>query len=662
MYDSIPNCLASLIKIKDSNYDLAAQGSLHGFNSALTGRSAIPFSGFKTPQVASGRWSERVKIDSSVKRGEHEIKGERFAERGVYDVFDNYHDPYPSWSNSSTIPITRQEIELIFIDLMEIFGFQLDNTKNMFDFLLRLLDSRASRMDPNQALRSLHADYIGGPNSNFKKWYFAAKLDIDDTIGFVNVKKNGKPKSSHRKNQDPDEENVVLTLEESEKRWSQNMNSLSAHDSVIQISIYLLCWGEANNIRFMPECLCFIFKCCNDYYYGLEKIRADSPELPSPTNFLDHVITPLYEYYRDQSYEVVDGRYVNRDKDHASIIGYDDMNQFFWYRKGLEKIQLQGSKKLLVSYPPHERYIYLNSIKWSKCFYKTYKEKRTWGHVVLNFNRIWIIHFAAFWLYTALNSPTLYTQNYQQHLNNKPTVQATLTVMALNGSISTLINIIATILEFFFVPRKWPGAQPLTKRLLILIVILLIITAPSVYIFGFIPLKTQTTLGLALAITQFILSIFITIYFAIVPIGSLFGGTLKKKKGREFLSNLYFTRSFHKLRGKAALSSYGLWVSVFTAKFVESYFFLTLSLKDPVRELSVLQMHKCVGEVYFGDLFCRYQPKVLLLFMYLTDLVLFFLDTYLWYIICNTFHSVCRSLYNWCVNMDSMEKYFFKVT
>jgi len=546
------------------------------------------------------------------------------------------------------IPITRQEIELVFIDLMEIFGFQLDNTKNMFDFLLRLLDSRASRMDPNQALRSLHADYIGGTNSNFKKWYFSAQLDIDDTVGFINVKQNGKVKSSYRRDNHLEDDAYVLTLDESEKRWSENMNSLSALDSIIQISIYLLCWGEANNIRFMPECLCFIFKCCNDYYYGLEKVKSDYPNLEKPKNFLDHVITPLYEYYRDQSYELIEGRYVNRDKDHASTIGYDDINQFFWYRKGLEKIQIQESKRMLVSYPPHERYLYLGSIRWNKCFYKTYKEKRTWGHVILNFNRIWIIHFATFWLYTSLNSPTLYTKNYQQHLNNKPTNQATLSVMALNGSISTFINILATILEFFFVPRRWPGAQPLLRKLLLLFLVFIIITAPSVYIFGFIPLKTQTTLGLALSITQFIISIFISLYFAIVPIGNIFGSSIKKKKkkrSRDFLPNLNFTNSVHQLRGKAALSSYGLWFSVFTAKFIESYFFLTLSLKDPVRELSGLKMHKCVGEVYFGSLLCHYQPRVLLCLMYLTDLVLFFLDTYLWYIICNTFHSVCRSLY-----------------
>ena len=48
---------------------------------------------------------------------------------------------------------------------------------------MHLLDSRASRMSPNQALLTLHADYIGGQHANYRKWYFAAQLDLDDAVG-----------------------------------------------------------------------------------------------------------------------------------------------------------------------------------------------------------------------------------------------------------------------------------------------------------------------------------------------------------------------------------------------------------------------------------------------------------------------------------------------
>ncbi|KAJ7789527.1 hypothetical protein B0H14DRAFT_3502884 [Mycena olivaceomarginata] len=39
----------------------------------------------------------------------------------------------------------------------------------LFDFSMQQLDSRASRMSPNQALLTLHADYIGGQHANYHK-------------------------------------------------------------------------------------------------------------------------------------------------------------------------------------------------------------------------------------------------------------------------------------------------------------------------------------------------------------------------------------------------------------------------------------------------------------------------------------------------------------
>jgi 1,3-beta-glucan synthase len=45
-------------------------------------------------------------------------------------------------------------------------------------------------------------------------------------------------------------------------------------------------------------------------------------------------------FVRDQGYEVVEGKFVRRERDHDKIIGYDDVNQLFWYPEGLAKIVL----------------------------------------------------------------------------------------------------------------------------------------------------------------------------------------------------------------------------------------------------------------------------------------------------------------------------------
>jgi len=57
---------------------------------------------------------------------------------------------------------------------------------------------------------------------------------------------------------------------------------------------------------------------------------------------LKAVIKPLYKFIRDQGYEVVDGKFVRREKDHKDIIGYDDVNQLFWYLEGIARFSMIG--------------------------------------------------------------------------------------------------------------------------------------------------------------------------------------------------------------------------------------------------------------------------------------------------------------------------------
>lgn len=85
-------------------------------------------------------------------------------------------EPYPSWTVENQIPMSKEEIEDIFIDLTNKFGFQRDSSRNQYDHLMIQLDSRSSRMSPDQALTTLHADYIGGEHANYRRWYFAAQV------------------------------------------------------------------------------------------------------------------------------------------------------------------------------------------------------------------------------------------------------------------------------------------------------------------------------------------------------------------------------------------------------------------------------------------------------------------------------------------------------
>ena len=562
-------------------------------------------------------------------------------------------EPYPAWTSDAQIPLSKEEVEDIFLDLTAKFGFQRDSMRNMFDHLMTQLDSRASRMTPNQALLSLHADYIGGENANYRRWYFAAHLDLDDAVGFANMKlgktnrRTRKARKAAKKNQNPDNEAQTLesmegdnSLEAAEFRWKSRMNKLSQHDRIRQIALYLLCWGEANQVRFMPECLAFIYKCALDYLMSPECQNRVEPV--EECMFLNTVITPLYQYFRDQGFEIYEGKYVRREKDHSNVIGYDDINQLFWYPEGIERIVLED-KSRLVDVPASQRYLKLKDVAWKKAFFKTYRESRSYFHMLVNFNRIWVIHVTMFWFYLAYNTRPLYTPDYQQTLDNQPPNSYVWSACGFGGTLASLIMILATCAEWAYVPRKWAGAQHLTRRLLFLLVIFAINTGPGVYVFA-IAKDPNSIIPLVLGIVQFFVAVATLVFFAVMPLGGLFGSYMAKNS-RRYVASQTFTASWPRLRGNDRWMSYGLWVLTFAAKLIESYFSLILNLKDSLTALTYTRIFHCQGDTWLGSVLCFKQPVIMIILMIVTDLAFFFLDTYLWYIIWNCFFSVSRSFY-----------------
>ena len=246
-------------------------------------------------------------------------------------------------------------------------------------------------MSPNQALLTLHADYIGGQAANYRKWYFASQLNLDDAIGATQATALG---SIARKAKS----GAAKSVESADNRWRHAMANMSQYDRIRQLALYLLCWGEAAQVRFVPECLCFIFKCADDYYRSPECQNRVEP-VPEGL-YLRAVIRPLYRFIRDQSYEVVDGVFVKKEKDHEDIIGYDDVNQLFWYPEGIAKIVL-ADKTRLVDVPPNQRFMKFDKIEWNRVFAKTYYERRSFLHLLVNFNRIWVLHITMYWFYTS---------------------------------------------------------------------------------------------------------------------------------------------------------------------------------------------------------------------------------------------------------------------
>lgn len=503
---------------------------------------------------------------------------------------------------------------------------------------MHLLDSRASRMPPNQALLTLHADYIGGQHANYRKWYFAAQLDLDDAVG--NSLNPGLSRVGTRSKLAPSK---AKSLDNALNRWRQAMHNMSQYDRLRQIALFLLCWGEAASVRFVPECLCFIFKCADDYYRSPECQNRVEP-VPEGL-YLRAVIKPLYRFLRDQGYEVVDGKFVRREKDHDQIIGYDDVNQLFWYPEGISRITLDD-KTRLVDIPAPKRFMKLERVDWNRAFFKNYFEKRSVGHLMVNFNRVWVVHIAFFWFYTAYNAPAIYRRN----VGNPPTPTAALPAMrwsvtALGGGVATLIMIMACIFEFTYLPTTWNTTAHLSRRLIFLFIVLALTVGPTFYIATINGSRLEhppnENIAFIIGLVQFFISVFATLLFAILPSGRLLGDRVSGKS-RKYLASQTFTAAYPELDRKARATSIFLWVLIFGCKFSESYFFLTGAFRDPVSVMVGMTVQRC-NDRFIGNVLCSHQAEFTLAIMFIMDLVLFFLDTFLWYVIWSTVLSVARS-------------------
>ena len=113
-------------------------------------------------------------------------------------------------------------------------------------------------------------------------------------------------------------------------------------------------------------------------------------------------------------------------------------------------------------------------------------------------------------------------------------------------------------------------------------------------------------------------------------------------KSQKYLVSQTFTASYPELDRNAHMASILLGVLVFSCKSVESYFFLTLSFQELIHVMVRTKVLNC-KDWLFGNVLCLNQPVFTLTIMFIMDLILFFLDTFLWYIIWNTVFRIARS-------------------
>ncbi|XP_024028224.1 putative callose synthase 8 [Morus notabilis] len=102
---------------------------------------------------------------------------------------------------------------------------------------------------------------------------------------------------------------------------------------LLYLALHLLIWGEAANLRFMPECLCYIFHEMAWELHGMltGAVNPTTWEKVMPAygggseSFLNNVVTPIYKVIKEEA-----NKSKNGTTDHSTWRNYDDLNEFFW--------------------------------------------------------------------------------------------------------------------------------------------------------------------------------------------------------------------------------------------------------------------------------------------------------------------------------------------
>lgn len=320
--------------------------------------------------------------------------------------------------------------------------------------------------------------------------------------------------------------------------------------------------------------------------------------------FLEHTVKPIYRILHQQLFRVNGNQQVRRNRDHTDIIGYDDINEFFWHSSCLRFDIKLPDGRLLMELPKQERYNYLGKANFG--FKKTYYERRSGLHLLVNFVGIWVAHWSAFYyLFASCIAPKIF--------DNSDFVRV---AIGLGGGVSVLIVLCSTLMESCFVPSVTLYVRHYCYRLVLLFSLFLLNMGIPVIVILSKTFGIPTAASLTLSIVQILLSVGTTIWCIFFP---RFRLTSVKPSVSQFV------HAFAPMKKDKRALSVTMWILIAVCKLLTSYMFLILPFYIPMVELLTYY-------VSVDDMVIRSFIIVLVSVYVLLNFTLFHLDTYVWYI------------------------------
>uniref|UniRef100_J3LJJ4 1,3-beta-glucan synthase n=1 Tax=Oryza brachyantha TaxID=4533 RepID=J3LJJ4_ORYBR len=122
-------------------------------------------------------------------------------------------------------------------------------------------------------------------------------------------------------------------LDRKSSLWLPTIQQEVQQRKLLYMGLYLLIWGEAANLRFMPECICYIYHHMAFEMYGMlvGNVSTLTGEYVKPAYggekeaFLKKVVTPIYLTVAKEA-----ERSKREKGNHSEWRNYDDLNEYFW--------------------------------------------------------------------------------------------------------------------------------------------------------------------------------------------------------------------------------------------------------------------------------------------------------------------------------------------
>ncbi|KAF0728206.1 hypothetical protein Ae201684_014031 [Aphanomyces euteiches] len=216
----------------------------------------------------------------------------RVARENYFDIQSFGDDPAPHGLLQSDLRSSVMRLDNgqhgggVFERLQRQLGFQPASMRNQKEHMAVLLANKQFRLakqgsqDPSgDALKQLHGQVFG----NYTKW-----------CRFLRIK----------------------------PKWVADMET--------QAALFFLIWGEAGNLRFMPECLCFLYHNMASRLEKLDSVPHKSQVAPADNAFLNNVVKPMYNVVAKMNPALQKKKSSKGSLDHKNVTNYDDVNEFFW--------------------------------------------------------------------------------------------------------------------------------------------------------------------------------------------------------------------------------------------------------------------------------------------------------------------------------------------